>query len=166
MAPMVPPTGEAAGVNERELCDTLTRDSRATVEDVQGGVALVLRPQQGGDMDTVREHARKMESAMTSAGQQQGGPTGAETCPLFDLARQGAKTSMSDTPRGVRLMITTQDPTQVKALRKQVRDFVKPAAQKKGQGGGPRQQPGEKGQQGGEKGQQPGEKEKGGTQQP
>ena len=112
----------AMTMSEREACDALKRDSRINVEDVQGGVAIVMRPKRGAELSGVRENARMIERHMS-----QGGPRSpsAQQCALFDLAAPGVMTSLTEGADSVRLILTTSDAAKTRTLRKQARDFAK-----------------------------------------
>jgi hypothetical protein len=138
------PGAEAtATISERELCDTLTREAKLHVEDVQGGVLLhaTLRP--SGDLSLLRDRARQLERR---AGQPSGGG-GGPSCELFAIARSGAVVSVAEAPDSVRILLTTTDPNQVRTIRKQVRAFANAGSAKSGnQGGGNGSQGGGRGQ--------------------
>jgi hypothetical protein len=114
--------------NERALCDSLSQDANMRVEDIQGGVAIVLTPRSGKDLDAVRNDARGIERSLSpgtagSSGRTQ--PTGEGRCDLMEIGRQGATTSVIEGPSEVRILMTSPDATASKNLRKQVRDYVR-----------------------------------------
>jgi hypothetical protein len=111
--------------NETETCDALTRDAKISVEDTRNGVVLVMRPTQAGNLEHVRESARRLETQWPTAGSESRGSAGTETCALFDIGRQGAKVTVNETANAIRLQITTDDSSGVKNLRSQARDFAK-----------------------------------------
>src|SRR5262249_46141878 len=142
-APAQPPTGAempagqaptgAAPMTERDMCDLLTHDATVRVEDIQGGVAVVLVPKPGIDLPRVRAAARRAERALTPGGNlpatpgaaRPGRPAEADRCALFDIGRGGARAVVSEGPNAIRILFTSADQPLIKAMRKQARDFAK-----------------------------------------
>jgi hypothetical protein len=123
---------------ERELCDTLTRDARLLVEDVQGGVTLVLKPRPGRDLSMLREQARQIERRTEHNAGSSIGPS----CVIFAIGRGGATTAIAESPDAVRILITTSDPSQVQSIRRQIREFVNKSGNQGSRGQGNSPQPG------------------------
>ena len=148
-----PPT-TASGPSEREMCYALLVDAKLHVEDMQGGVALVITPKAGGDLDAIKQAARTIESKMPPAGMTappagtstagtippsgkapESSPSGAtgtttdaapaDACILFDLGRKGARASVAEEQKAVRILLTTSDPASVKLLRARTRELVR-----------------------------------------
>jgi hypothetical protein len=119
-APMGTPPAEAAPrMSEKELCDALKAGATMKVEEVEGGVAIVIRAKNAGDLSTVREHARAMDRGLSMSAT----PSG-ETCVLFDAMRAGATERMSEEGNSVRITFMAADPTQVRALRQEIRGYA------------------------------------------
>jgi hypothetical protein len=123
-AAMPPPAPAAAGaVDERELCNTLSNAAHMKVEDVQNGVSITMTPRGSADLATLRDDARRMESAIHAGPGREA--TGAESCGLFTLGRMpSVHTQVVDTASSVILVIATTSPAEVKDLRRQARDEV------------------------------------------
>src|SRR5262249_38790577 len=117
-----------SGMSERDLCDALTRDTIMRVEDVNGGVAIVLMPKAGIDLTAVRDDAHRVERAMTpeaSPGGAQPPPGSADRCALFDLSREGGRAVVSEGPNSIRIIFTAVDQPTIKSMRRHARDFAK-----------------------------------------
>ena len=126
----------APQINEREMCDTLGSDATLVVQDIQGGAAIVISPKAGKDLDSVRSDASHLEQAISTVNPH-AAAAGADMCALFDLGRQGAHIAIVEGPKSVKMNIVAADPSTVKAVRSQVRDFVKSQSVSKGGKGQP-----------------------------
>lgn len=111
--------GESA-MSEKIACDALANNAKLRVEDVQGGVSIVATPKTGQDLATVRDDARRLESAIHGAhGAQQ------ETCGIAELARLPSVTAqVVETGNQVRINMTTTNAGEVRDLRRIARDEV------------------------------------------
>jgi hypothetical protein len=156
--------GTTVGVNERALCESLATEGRMRVEDAQNGVAVVITPKAGNQLSTIRDDARRLESAIrTGAGTE--GVVGApqrsvrsgESCGLAELGRlPSVTTQLVESGNSVRILMTTNNANEVRDLRRIARDEVN--ALSKAQGPGQGRQRGGAGQRGGQRGgQQPGQ---------
>lgn len=132
-----PGEGEKAGVtSEKQLCEALAQGARMRVEDVMGGVAIVLTPRGGTQLASIRDHARKLEGWIQTGAAEgaAGGPRSGETCGIAELGRlPSVTTSLSEAANSVRIRMTTANPTEVRDLRRMARDEVN--ALTKSQGG-------------------------------
>ncbi len=137
-------TSEAAPqASERTLCDALMRHARLHIEDVQGGVAIVAKPRASADLSRVREDMEQIDRRMSSGAT----PSAGEACELVAIGRSGALAAVTVAPDAIRILLTSPDATQVKAIRKQARDFVNTASKSEqgsppGQGKHPSEHPG------------------------
>ncbi|MFT3775602.1 MAG: hypothetical protein QM820_60415 [Minicystis sp.] len=147
-----------AAMNERALCDALAAGARLRAEDVQNGVAIVAVPKGGTQLSSVRDDARRLESAIRTgstgegaAGAQQGTRSG-ETCGIAELGRLPSVTvQVNEGTNSVRILMTTSNNNEVRDLRRIARDELNALTKA----------------QGGQKGiQHQGTPQKGGTQQP
>jgi hypothetical protein len=127
---MAPPRGPeqpspTAGETERQLCDMLSSTAKLRVEDVQGGVAIVLSPKQGQDLATLRDEAHRMESMMRQRPGEGGGG-----CGLLAIGRLPSVTgSISEGQKEVRLVLHTANPAEVKDLRRAAHQEVRSLSQ-------------------------------------
>jgi hypothetical protein len=126
--PAAPPQNQA---NERQLCDEIGHDAKIAVVDVPGGIAVTATPKGGASLGSVQRDAKRIEEGMSQVST--GAPDKAmgeskDTCVLFDVGRQGGRLVVTEAAKSVKLTITTADATQVKAVRSQVREFVKTLA--------------------------------------
>ena len=118
---------QAGTTNERALCEALASGSKLHVEDVQNGAAIVAVPRQGSNLATVRDEARRLESAIKTSGQEAHGSTQAagESCGVTQLGRlPSVTTSITEGANSVRIVMTTSSPSEVKDLRKIARDEI------------------------------------------
>lgn len=154
--------GTAPGINERALCESLASEGRMRVEDAQNGVAIVITPKAGNALSTVRDDARRLESAIRqSAGSGEGvvgapqrSPRSGEACGLAELGRlPSVTTQLVEAGNSVRIVMTTSNANEVRDLRRIARDEVN--ALSKAQGGQQKQRPGQ--QRPGQGQQQPGQ---------
>ena len=136
-APVAADTAQPAPqneANERQLCDEIGRDAKIAVADVPGGISVTATPKGGASHGSVVRDAKRIEDGMAQVGPGISGtpvaPKGEskDTCVLFDVGRQGGRVVVAESPKSVKLTFTTPDATQVKALRSQIREFVKTLA--------------------------------------
>lgn len=126
--PEQPGTGAfGAGVpaqdNERALCDALANSALLHVEDVKDGVAIVLTPRSGSSISTVHDDARKLESSIHMGPSQE---AQGEKCGIIETGRlPGVSTTIVGGSKSVRIVMTTNNPNEVKELRRSLRDDVK-----------------------------------------
>jgi len=107
--------------SERDLCAALLVGVKLHVEDVQGGAVIAIKPRSSADFPLLQRRAQQVGQRLE---QSAGTAASGATCELFTIVRGGAAAVVSETPEAVRILITTTDPSRVRALRKQVRDFV------------------------------------------
>jgi hypothetical protein len=125
--------GSPPQVAASELCESLTRAATMREEDVQGGVAIVLVPKPHETMETVRDDAKKFQQTFSQLGQMPSAPSmEGGMCPLAPLPSTGASAAVSEGPKAIRILITSPDPTQIKSIRKNVREFMKMSGGGKG----------------------------------
>jgi hypothetical protein len=116
-----PSAQPAPTASERDLCGALMHDVTLRVEDGPGGAVIEIKPRASADLPLLQRRAHEVEQRL---GQSAGAAPSGATCELFAIVRGGATTAVSETPEAVRILITTTDPSRVRALRKQVRDFA------------------------------------------
>jgi hypothetical protein len=127
-APAAPPPGPeqpspaaAAGESERQLCETLSGTAKLHVEDVKGGVAIVISPKPGQDLATLRDEAHRMQTMI----RQHAGGEGAAGCGLFAIARlPNITSSVTEGQKDVRIVLHTSNPAELKDLRRATRQEV------------------------------------------
>ena len=91
------------------------------VEDVQGGVSIVVTPKAGQEFSTVRDDARRLENTFHGAHSAQQG----DTCGIAELARLPSVTAqVIEGNNNMRIQLTTTDDKEVKDLRRIARDEV------------------------------------------
>ena len=112
--------GESA-TSEKVACDALANSAKMRVEDVQGGVSIVVTPKAGQEFSTVRDDARRLENTFHGAHSAQQG----DTCGIAELARLPSVTAqVIEGNNNMRIQLTTTDDKEVKDLRRIARDEV------------------------------------------
>jgi hypothetical protein len=113
---------QAAGDNEKQLCDALATSANVHAEDAQNGATIVAIPKRGHDIATVRDDARRLQTSLSRRAPSEGIPSG-ETCGLYSAARlPGVDVSISEGTGDVRIMMTTTNPAEVRDVRRIARD--------------------------------------------
>jgi hypothetical protein len=117
-----PEQGEQA-MSDKAICDALAQSAKLRVEDVQHGVAIMATPKGDADVSTVRDDARRL-SATIQKGAEPHADRG-ESCGLAELGRLPSVTvQMSEGGQGVRILMTTSNPSEVKDLRRMAREEI------------------------------------------
>lgn len=125
-----------AMMEEQALCASIASTAKLHVEDVQNGVAIVAAPKGGTNLSTVRDDIRRLEGAMRAGAGAEPHAGRGETCGLAELGRlPNVSVELTEGTSSVRLVMTTQNPGEVKDLRRIAREEI--AAMNKG--GKPRQ---------------------------
>lgn len=114
----------AEAMTEQQLCEQLAQDSTISVQDIDNGVRIILRPKTGRDLAAIREAAQRIEQRMQPMAT--AAPRGdvASQCALFDVGQLGARASIQERPDEVHLILTTTDTTNVSSLRQRAREFA------------------------------------------
>lgn len=116
---------QAGATNERALCDALASGARLQVEDVQNGVAIVATPKQGGSLSSVRDDAKRLESAIHMGAGTHGGAQAGETCGIAELGRlPNVSTQVIEGQSSVRIVMTTANSGEVSDLRRMARTEI------------------------------------------
>jgi len=129
-APSMTPTPPPVVVMASDLCDSLTHSSSIRYEEIPGGAVLVMTPKPHETIDSVRDDARKFQTTFSQLGAQTPGMAsspaeGTPTCELVEVVHMGASPSITEGPKAVRVLITTSEPSQVRAIRHSARDFAR-----------------------------------------
>jgi hypothetical protein len=120
-----PKEGASAPMSERGLCTAMSQDANLRIEDVQGGVAVVMTPRGGTDMDAIRKDARQVERAIgPAAGRHVDAPI-EQRCELMEIGRQATSTTVVEGPGEVRIVMTSSDAAGTRSLRQRARAYVK-----------------------------------------
>ncbi|WP_437676276.1 hypothetical protein [Sorangium sp. So ce131] len=126
------PRAGAAGatdMSERQICAQISDAASVSAEDIPGGVQIVITPSLGAGATSLHETARQLDrrlTALADAGQQPS-DDGAARCPLFDMARRGARGRVVEAADGLRVLFTSEDTPGVATVREQARRFVQSA---------------------------------------
>ncbi|AUX49102.1 uncharacterized protein SOCE26_106470 [Sorangium cellulosum] len=119
----------ASDMNERQICAHISDAASVSAEDIPGGVQIVITPSLGAGATSLHEIARQLDrriTALAEAGQQPS-DDGAARCPLFDMARHGARGRVVEAADGLRVLFTSEDTPGVATVREQARRFVQSA---------------------------------------
>jgi hypothetical protein len=119
------PGAMSAPLSERGVCAALSQDAILRIEDVQGGVAIVMTPRAGADLDAVRLDAHAVEKAASPAAAQKGEQPSGERCELLEIGRQAGTTSMVEGPGEIRILMTSPDAATTRTVRQRAHDYVK-----------------------------------------
>jgi hypothetical protein len=107
-------TGQAAGatgmgdtdIDANQICTAL-KQADFQVQDIPGGVSIVLSPKPDQGYASLRSNVSSLVSQSDVSSLDQGGQAGAQ-CPLFQLAHDGTvATTMKETPGGIELSFTS-----------------------------------------------------------
>lgn len=128
-APPGQPGGGAAGMgmmDERQICDEISENAVLSVDNIPGGVQILMTPKPGADTASLQQLARQIDRHMSEQAQEEQQANGAASrCPLFDLSRiGGSRGRVVEAADGVRILFTSEDTAGVSTLRDRARSFV------------------------------------------
>jgi hypothetical protein len=114
------PAPEAARPSERSVCETLSSGADLHVEDVQGGVSVLALPKGDTNLAELLDDARRL---VDLSHEPASATVEGEACGLIALGRlPGVRTTVNQGATSVRIIMTTQNPSEVGDLRSQVRE--------------------------------------------
>jgi hypothetical protein len=121
--------GAAGAMSERGLCDALSQHASLSAENIPGGAQITVTPRAETDADTLRVIGRQIDAHLTALGQPGQEPNGetSSRCPLFDMARTGARGRVVEGTDSLRIVFTSMDTAGVPLVRQQAQMFVQSA---------------------------------------
>ena len=112
----------AAGPRESDVCRSLS-GARFEVTDVADGALVIMRPTLQTDIYALHDGSKDLERALGRPDRLIAPNDARRGCGLREIANHHPSAIVERTSAGVRVRVSTADPTQVEALRGDVRRF-------------------------------------------
>lgn len=119
--PSVKHNGGGHGGGQFGRCPVVARNTVVTVDDVEGGARLTVKPKDPTEIDWVRREARERQAELGQAGGKEAGGGKMAHCPS---AVPGAVTSLKDTKDAVFVTVTAKDEAAVTDIRDRAKHVV------------------------------------------
>lgn len=119
--PSVKHNGGGHGGGQFGRCPVVARNTVVTVDEVEGGAKLTVKPKDATEVDWVRREARERQGELGQPGGKEAGGGKMAHCPS---AVPGSSTALKDTKDAVLVTVTAKDEAAVTEIRARTRHLV------------------------------------------